>query len=606
MDGIAAERLGLKGVVSEKDFLALCEGRNPQTGSRLTQRLNTVRSEQGKLTANRRIFHDFTISPPKSVSIVALIGDERVLELHHRAVRQAMTELEGLAATRVRKSGQQGSRVTGNVVAACFRHDTSRELDPHLHTHCVVFNATFDPVEGRWKALQTEGMYRAQKFAENLYYHELSKGLRALGYEIENNARDFEIKNVPASVTARFSKRHEQIAAEAQRLAAEGYHGDLGELRTRIAHKHRRRKMKNSTADELRSYWRKQLGPEERHALENLCQGSQHQAQMADVRAVLSWADEHLFERRSVVNDYELMAAALARGRGQDFDLANLRQAIADRGCVRYKDDAHKLASLELLRCEVEIVNTARDCRNCFFAFDREYEPDPSLSAEQAQAARRIMASHDFITLFRGDAGTGKSHTLKEIARGNAATGCPVIVLAPQRQQAQDLQDDGLPAQTLAHVLATRQFPPYAVVILDEAGQVGGKDLRELIRLLQPKRGRLILSGDTRQHGAVAASDALRAIEKHSFPRVAVLRTIRRQDPQFARSSEEKRFIKQYRAAVKEAAQGKIAQSYDRLEKLGCVRELPDEPRRAAIAGEYLTAFCSDFTSAAVCVNYRT
>jgi hypothetical protein len=57
---------------------------------------------------------------------------------------------------------------------------------------------------------------------------------------------------------------------------------------------------------------------------------------------------------------------------------------------------------------------------------------------------------------------------------------------------------------------------------------------------------------------------------------------------------------------VKEAAQGKIAQSYDRLEKLGCVRELPDEPRRAAIAGEYLTAFCSDFTSAAICVNYRT
>ena len=252
--GVAAERLGLNGVVSEKDFLALCEGRNPQTGGRLTQRLNTVRSEQGKLTANRRIFHDFTISPPKSVSIVALIGDERVVELHHRAVRQAMTELEELAETRVRRKGQHGSRLTGNVVAACFRHDTSRELDPHLHTHCVVFNATFDPVEGRWKAVQTEGMYRAQKFAENLYYHELSKGLRALGYEIENNARDFEIKHVPASVIARFSKRHEQIEAEAQRLAAEGYEGDMGELRTRIAHEHRRRKMKNSTADELRSF----------------------------------------------------------------------------------------------------------------------------------------------------------------------------------------------------------------------------------------------------------------------------------------------------------------------------------------------------------------
>ena len=117
----------------------------------------------------------------------------RLVAVHDHAVRHAMSELEKLAQTRVRKAGRQDSRPTGNIVAACFRHDTSRELDPHLHTHCVVFNATFDAVEGRWKALQTEGMYKAQKFAENLYYHELSRGLRSLGYEIENNARDFEI-----------------------------------------------------------------------------------------------------------------------------------------------------------------------------------------------------------------------------------------------------------------------------------------------------------------------------------------------------------------------------------------------------------------------------
>ncbi len=64
---------------------------------------------------------------------------------------------------------------TGNIVAAVFRHDTSRALDPHLHTHCIVFNATFDPVEARWKALQNHDMLMAQKFIENVYYHELSR-----------------------------------------------------------------------------------------------------------------------------------------------------------------------------------------------------------------------------------------------------------------------------------------------------------------------------------------------------------------------------------------------------------------------------------------------
>ena len=33
----------------------------------------------------------------------------------------------------------------------------------------------------RWKALHASGMYRAQKFAENLYFHEMAKGLRAIG-----------------------------------------------------------------------------------------------------------------------------------------------------------------------------------------------------------------------------------------------------------------------------------------------------------------------------------------------------------------------------------------------------------------------------------------
>jgi ATP-dependent exoDNAse (exonuclease V) alpha subunit len=164
-------------------------------------------------------------------------------------------------------------------------------------------------------------------------------------------------------------------------------------------------------------------------------------------------------------------------------------------------------------------------------------------------------------------------------------------VLAPQRQQVHDLESAGLRAQTLAQALTTKQFAPYSVVILDEAGQVGVRDMRELIQALHDVRGRLILSGDTRQHGAVSAGDALRWIEQHvPRKRAAELREIRRQNPTLGRSVEEKRFIREYRAAVKECATGKIAESFDRLETMGCIRELPDEPRRAAVAGEYLTA----------------
>jgi conjugative relaxase-like TrwC/TraI family protein len=603
--GLGAEKLGLKGTVKEAEFLALCEGRNPATGDRLTARKNSHRRDGAKVVANRRVFYDFTISPPKSVSVVALLRDDRILELHSRAVRHAMAELEKLAETRVRKSGQQGERVTGNMVAAAFRHDTSRELDPHLHTHCVVLNATFDPAELRWKALEAGSMYRAQKLVENCYYHELCRGLRSFGYDLEDRARGFEIKGIPASVVERFSKRHQQIDAETQkRMEREGLRGNVNDLREQVAHDVRKRKIKDSTADRLRPYWGRQLTAEENKALAALKPTARTAGRRADVAAIVAWADEHLFERRSVVNDYELMSTALAHGRGLSFDLAALREAIDQRGYIR-EEGTHKITSRDVLRCELDIVMAARGGRQRYGALNEEFAPASALSPEQSAAVSQILASRDLITLFRGGAGTGKSFALTEVERGLVTAGRPVVVVAPQRQQVRDLQKDGLAAQTLAQLLLTKQLQRNAVVLVDEAGQVGGRQLRELIRLVQAHDGRLILSGDTRQHGAVAAADALRAIEEHGGLKPAEIRQIRRQDPGLGRSAAEQRFIRSYRSAVKAAAAGRVAESFDRLDQLGCVRELPQEKRRDVLAAEYLAAIARKETALVVAQTWN-
>jgi hypothetical protein len=228
--------------------------------------------------------------------------------------------------------------------------------------------------------------------------------------------------------------------------------------------------------------------------------------------------------------------------------------------------------------------------RNQHAALNRNYQVSPALSAEQTVAVEKILRSRDFITLFRGGAGTGKSFTLKEVERGLTAAGHPVAVLAPQRQQVQDLQADGLRAGTLAHFLQQKQLARDAVVIVDEAGQIGARQLAELIRLVRANHGRLILSGDTRQHGAVAASDALRAIEKHAGLKPAVIQTIRRQDPKLGESTQQRTFIRAYRKAVKAAAGGNVAASFDALDRLGCIRVVGDENRRHALASEYLAA----------------
>lgn len=169
----------------------------------------------------------------------------------------------------------------------------------------MVLNATFDATENRWKAIQAGGMYAAQKFVENLYYHELAKGLRELRYEVENNARDFELKGVPASLVERFSKRHRQINEEAgKRIAAEGLHANEKAVREQVARAGRKRKAADATAERLRPLWARQMTPEEQAALAALRPAvTRPEPESASAPALVAWAEQHLFERRSVVAD---------------------------------------------------------------------------------------------------------------------------------------------------------------------------------------------------------------------------------------------------------------------------------------------------------------
>lgn len=589
--GEGAARLKLAGVVAEAAFVALCEGNDPGTGARLNLRRNSVRRENGKWVANRRIFFDYVMSPPKSVSIVALLQDTRIVAAHERAVAAALAELERFAQTRVRVGQGRGERATGNLVVARFRHDTSRELDPQLHTHCIVFNATYDQTEKRWKALETHGMLQAQKFVNSVYEHELCRELRTFGYVLRTTANNFEITGVSPEIIRCFSKRREQIDADtAARIAREGLRGNVKALRSQVAHDNRRRKIRESTTELLRNSWLAQLSPTERSVLGTLVRpAAVVPAFSADLTALLSWGEQHVFERSCVVPEHHLLAAALLRGRGQDFRLAALRAELARMPSV-FSLDGGEVTSRELLGLEMDLVATARAGLQGESAINPGFVPAAALSSEQRRAAEKILTSRAFITLFRGSAGTGKSFTLREIKRGIEETLRPTMVLAPQRQQVIDLENDGLPAQTLAQFLVAPKIPERAVIILDEAGQVGIRDLHRLVEVVRAQGARVILSGDSRQHGAVAASDALVLLERNAALPVAKLRTIRRQNPDFGRTGVEKKEIARYRGAVRMASKGNAAEAFDQIDALGWVLEHSSDQSRERLAEAYLSA----------------
>ena len=596
--GVGAERLGLAGKVRADDFLRLCENQHPGTGEKLTQRQNTTRTEGDKNTANRRVFYDFTFSPPKSVSIVGFLGnDDRIFEAHARAVQAALKDFEAFAATRVRVGGVRSERLTGNFVAAQFTHDTSRALDPHLHTHCIVFNATFDVVENRWKALENYELLRARKFAENIYYHEFARDLKAFGYRIRNLPRgDFEIEGVSEEICRRFSKRDAEIDAALAKLLAD--HPELGganiaELRAKLATEKRTRKQKNLSRDELRTLWEAQLSKSEQVSLRQLSEQPKHDAKeekRVNVGEAVQWAEEHLFDRNSVVLECQLWQEALGRARGESFSVSDLKEFTQRRGYIRDEARPGEVTLREVLLREWEIVQTAKEgVGDCLPLVSNPRPASSQLDKEQRQALESLLRSTNGVSVFRGGAGTGKSFVLRELVEQLRQSGRGVVVLAPQRQQVVEMEKAGFPSPTtVANFLIKRELADSAVIVVDEAGQIGGRQMLELVRLIHERHGRLVLSGDTRQHGAVEASDALLAIERHAGVKPVELHKIRRQDPALGRDHEERKRIRLYRKAVESAAAGKLGDSFERLDKMGAIVACGIGEQADKLADEYL------------------
>lgn len=250
--GEGAEILGLKGEVASADMDAVRQGKLPD-GSDLSRMINGVNKH--------RSGYDLTFSAPKSVSVMALVGeDRRFIEAHNRAVAVVMQEVEKLVSARITEEGKTETVLTGNMVAALYNHDTSRDLDPQLHTHALVFNATF--ADEKWRSLASdtrmktgfsENLYATKIALGNLYRSALREDIESMGFETVTAGKNglWELKDVPVDV---FSSRSQAIR-EAAGPDASAKSRDVAALDTRQA---------KAWADPelLKADWRRRLADE--------------------------------------------------------------------------------------------------------------------------------------------------------------------------------------------------------------------------------------------------------------------------------------------------------------------------------------------------------
>jgi conjugative relaxase-like TrwC/TraI family protein len=200
--GKGASILGLKGEIFSEDYNQAYQGIDPQ-GLPLRQRQLGKKPNPGR---------DITLSAPKSVSLLGLVKEDKdIIEAHHKAIKDTLEYIEqNCIFTRTGKGGVNRQQ-TNNALVAIFQHDDNRNLDPQLHSHCVIFNQTRGE-DGKWRAMDNRELYQQKMTMGMVYHHQLARELKNLGYELTwNQDGTFEVVGYTPEQLKAFSSRRKEI-----------------------------------------------------------------------------------------------------------------------------------------------------------------------------------------------------------------------------------------------------------------------------------------------------------------------------------------------------------------------------------------------------------
>lgn len=208
-------------VVLEQDLRDVLQGYAPLSSRFPKRRLNARYLPAGI----RRCAWECVLSAHKSVSVAALgLSDEyvehklAVRAAYDTAIQETFDFFERLAC---HTNGRRQDVETGTLLAAQFGHLVSRHNDPHLHTHVLLANATFEPtgsIYSRWYGLETIQIYRQIREIDMVFQRSLAWHLQEGGFDAKIKKIDgLPITVLPAvipQICRRLSRAHLAIEKE--------------------------------------------------------------------------------------------------------------------------------------------------------------------------------------------------------------------------------------------------------------------------------------------------------------------------------------------------------------------------------------------------------
>ena len=550
-DGVWFNPKGLFGLVDDGkvdsgDFHRLYNGFAPNTGGKLTQNAGSERRSAGL---------DMTFSADKSVSALwAVAGPElrsEIEQAHNDAARVALEEtvLRHCAYTRISNRDGDIEVLPADISAAMFQHGTSRDNDPQLHTHCVIFNAARTHRDGKYRALHQHPVYTWMKAAGAIYRNALAWSLQErLGIRMEQYGKDGEftrISGMSGDLIGHWSKRRAAIIEAAREM---GFTVEGNAPRAAAANKITRAGKSPDNDPEIRHRrWRGEAdGFIECEALIASLLGKSGEITQEQVRAltvVLEDLPERLTREAAVFrlpDIVERVGNATAGLLSWDAVATSIERVLLSPEVVRLTrpprsaegraDMAH--TRLYSTRHNLQMEQEARDMAAGMAAGTGHslsgqaieaklaglLEVGYPLSEEQIAAIRSVTSSGGRVAIIEGAAGSGKTTTLRPIADLYREHGQSIIATAVAWRTAVALGNDvdarPFCVDKLLRLAARGgiDIDGNTIIIVDEAGMLSTRQAHHILQLSERHGAKIVFAGDTQQQQPVEAGPGLRLI----------------------------------------------------------------------------------------------
>jgi ATP-dependent exoDNAse (exonuclease V) alpha subunit len=134
----------------------------------------------------------------------------------------------------------------------------------------------------------------------------------------------------------------------------------------------------------------------------------------------------------------------------------------------------------------------------------------PTLSPDQRRVIETLCLGGDRVAVVAGKAGAGKTFALGAAREAWQEAGYPVLGAAVARRAANELAEGaGIQSTSVTALLndlhGGGRLPDRCVLVVDEAGMLGTRQLAELLGYVEQSHGKLVLVGDHRQLPEIGA-----------------------------------------------------------------------------------------------------